>query len=309
MPVWNLETELIPAGMEIFKLSQDDVKAKVRRWGPIPRNALQKSDAENEVELAAAIGRCSLTTLESCFADPDTASKDLSHRLICISVGADYERGCVHFASDHVEQRVIGKFEALSDVTVKHFLASSSDDAAINGFRGKLLESMRGSAHDILQKGGCFNGYNLQTGEQEEIVLPACQAKQTLVNHIALSTLPPGVYGKGTGNLGGIDAAVKPGWLFQIRVSGNHVINTKALVNMVRKMGNPQGLKLVWVLHPIAFTPDFKRQTFRKLKDVSEEGTEAARRIPQLMLELRDLHPSSIGTISEEGNQPVAMEE
>ena len=50
MPVWDLETELIPAGMEIFKLSEDDVKAKVKRWGPIARHVLQKTDAENERE-------------------------------------------------------------------------------------------------------------------------------------------------------------------------------------------------------------------------------------------------------------------
>ena len=49
MPAWNLETELIPVGMVIFKLTEDAVKAKVKKWGPIPRHALQKTDAENEV--------------------------------------------------------------------------------------------------------------------------------------------------------------------------------------------------------------------------------------------------------------------
>lgn len=155
----------------------------------------------NEAELAAAISRCSLANLQSCLADPDTAPKKLSHRLICISVGSSYGRGRVRFASDYVEQRVLNFFEALSDVTVKNFLASSSGDAAINGFRGKLLlESMRGSAHDILQKGGRFTGYSLQIRESEDIVLPACQSKQNLPNHTALRTLPQGVYGKGTKN-------------------------------------------------------------------------------------------------------------
>ena len=137
MPAWNLGTELILAGKPIFKLSEDDVKAKVKKWGPIPRHALQKTDAENEVELAAAIGWCSLTALQSCFADPDAAPKDLSHRLICIDVGSDFKRGRVRFASDHVEERVISKFKAISDVTVNNFLASSSGDAAIEGNKRK----------------------------------------------------------------------------------------------------------------------------------------------------------------------------
>ena len=68
MPVWNLEEELIPAGEVIFNLSEAEVKAKVERWGPIPRHALQTADADNEVELALAIGRCSLPALENCFA-------------------------------------------------------------------------------------------------------------------------------------------------------------------------------------------------------------------------------------------------
>ena len=309
MPVWNLEAELIPAGKVIFNLSEADVKAKVQRWGPIPKLALQKADAENEVELAAAIGRCSLPALQHCFAAPDTDPKNLSHRLIYISVGADYERGRIRFASDHVEQRVISRFVALSDVAVKDFLASSSGDPAINGFRGKLLESMRGSAHDILQRGGRFNGYNLQTGETEDIMLPACQTRQTLPDHTALSSLPQGVYGEGTNNLGGIDAAVKPGWLFQVIIRMTRGINTEALVNMVREMGGSQGLKFVWVLHPCAFPPRLKRQAFRKLKDVSEEETEAVNNIPQYMLELRNLLPTGIGTVNEEGNQPVPTEE
>ncbi len=237
MPLWNLEKELIPAGAVIFKLSEDDVKKNVQKWGPIPRHALLKTKTENEEELAAAISQCSLQTLQDCFAAPETSPKDLSHRLICINVDSDYERGRVHFASDYVERRVIRKFEAISDVAVKQFLASSGGDPAINGFRGKMLESMRGNAHDILQRGGRFVAYNLQTEQDEAIQLPECHVKQNLANHNALKALPEGVYGRGTGNLGGIDAAVKPGWLFQITVSERHGINTKAPMNTAKKMG------------------------------------------------------------------------
>ena len=171
MPVWNLETELIPAGRAIFNLSEHDVKAKVEKWGPIPRHALQKTNAENEEELTAAISRCSLSALQSCIAYPETAPKDLSHTLICISVGPDYRRGRIHFATDYVESKVIKKFEDLSDVAVKEFLASSSGDPAVNRFRGKLLESMRGNAHKVLQRGGVFNGFNLQDDVEEDILL------------------------------------------------------------------------------------------------------------------------------------------
>ena len=89
--------------------------------------------------------------------------------------------------------RVISKFEAISNVKLKHFLASSSGSSITNGFRGQLLESMRGSAHDILQRGGRFKGYNLQTHEPEDILLPECPTKQKVGNHLALSALPEGV--------------------------------------------------------------------------------------------------------------------
>ena len=121
--------------------------------------------------------------------------------------------------------------------------------------------------------------------------------------------MPRGVYGKGTSNLGGIDAAVKPGWLFQNTIIESHGVNTKTLVNTAKQMGGCQGLKFVWALHPYAFTPHFKRQTFRKLKDLSQEDVAKAMAIPQYMLELKDLLPTSIGNLDVEDNQLVAMEE
>ena len=92
-------------------------------------------------------------------------------------------------------------------------------------------------------------------------------------------------------------------------VPGSHGVDTKALVNLARQMGGCQGLNFVWALYPFAFTPYFKRQTFRKLQNVSNEDTDVAKAIPQYMLDLKDLLPASICTDRVEDNQLVAMEE
>ena len=68
-------------------------------------------------------------------------------------------------------------------------------------------------------------------------VLPESQTKQTLVNYIAISTLPEGMCGTGTKPLGGIDAVVKPGWLYQITVSEDYGMVTTALVKTARQDG------------------------------------------------------------------------
>ena len=173
----------------------------------------------------------------------------------------------------------------------------------------RLLESMQGSTHPISQREGCFKGYNLQIEEEENIVLLECQTKQNLPNFTALSALPEDAYRTGTRSVGGIDAAVKPGWLFQITVSGYHGKDTQSLVNMARQMGGFQGLKFVWAIHPIAFTPHFQRQTIWKVKGVSKEDRDVARAIPQHMLELRDLLPTdSNGAVEMKDNQLLAAE-
>ena len=79
----------------------------------------------------------------------------------------------------------------------------------------KMLESMRGSAHDVWQKGWCFKTGDLQIQEEEDIMLPECLTKQKLANYIALSALSEGVHGKGIKNLGAIEAAVKQAWLLR----------------------------------------------------------------------------------------------
>ena len=75
---------------------------------------------------------------------------------------------------------------------------------------------------------------------------------------------------------------------------------------MAKEMGESQDLKSIWALHPFAFTLHFKRQTFRKLQDVSWEATDAVKAILLYMWELKDQVPS-IGTVIEEGDQIVAM--
>ncbi len=142
--------------------------------------------------------------------------------------------------------------------------------------------------------------------------MPECPIQQNLADCMALSISPDRVYGKDTLNLSAIDAAVKSGWLYKITISEEHRMNyldTKSLVNAARQMGGFEGLKLVWALHPNAFTPHHKRTTARKLKDVRQEDLDAARKMLHYMLELRDLLPSSTDTVGVESNRLVAMEE
>ena len=88
---------------------------------------------------------------------------------------------------------------------------------------------------------------------EEDIVLPECPIEQNLADYRALSTLPEGVYGKGTQNLGGSHAAVKPGWLYRITVSEERSIDTKALVSAAKQMGGFEGLKFIWAPPPTCF--------------------------------------------------------
>lgn len=112
---------------------------------------------------------------------------------------------------------------------------------------------------------------------------------KNLPNHTAFSLLPGVVYGKGTKDLGGIDAAVKPRWLLQKIISGNYGLNPEALVSTARWNGGNPGPEACLGPPPICLYTAFKRQTFRKLQDVRQEDTDAVKAILHYMLELKDL--------------------
>ena len=102
---------------------------------------------------------------------------------------------------------------------------------------------------------------------------------------------------------------MKPGWLYRITVSEERSIDTKALVSAAKQMGGFEGLKFIWAPHPLAFTPHYKRKTLKNVEDVSQENLDAARKMPQYMLDFRDLLPNSMRIGGAEDDESGAMDE
>ena len=290
MPCWSTTKELIPAGKVIFSLSEDQVRAKCEEFGPVPRHVLASTQEANSKELQKAIKDCSLDLLQSCFANPGTAPKQMSHRLIIVLVTAAYGEGDVRFASEAILSQLVEKFQRQNDHSVQAFLHSSGGDASIQAFRGKIMESMRGSAHDKLSKGGSFECRDLKTNEAFTVTLDPAVCIKELPNYTAISELGEDEYGQGKKNLGGIDAVLN-GCLFQITVSQRHPIKSRALVNVVEAAGGSEGLELYFAVDTYGFTPDFPRQRIVKTKDISTEQCDDMNRIPQHLLLLPPNEP------------------
>lgn len=96
MPAWDLDTELIPAGKQIYGMGEADVRSMYRRHGPFPRHVLANKLTANQQELRNAVQAYSLEILRSCLAG--TTPKDMSHRLIEVTSTADYSEGHTRFA-------------------------------------------------------------------------------------------------------------------------------------------------------------------------------------------------------------------
>lgn len=153
MPAWKLETELIPAGKQIFGMKAEDVRARSSTFGPFPRHVLASTLTANQRELEQAVQGCTLDVLQSCFANPGTSPQAMSHRLIKVTTTADYDQGDPQFACAAVRDALAQKFLRQNDHSVRSFLASSGGLPAIQAFRGCLFENIRGNAHDTLRRG------------------------------------------------------------------------------------------------------------------------------------------------------------
>ena len=125
MPAWQLETELIPAGKQIYGMEEADVRLKYMRYGPFPRHVLANTLAANQQELMQAVQDCTLNVLQSCFSNPGTAPKKMSHRLIEVTTTADHSQGRTQFASAAVRDELVQKFLKQNNHEVRSFLASS----------------------------------------------------------------------------------------------------------------------------------------------------------------------------------------
>lgn len=290
MDVWSVSKELVPAGKHLFGIEEADVRKRARKFGPIPRHVLQGEQKTKRKELAKAINTCGLEDLQTCLLDPGRAPKYMSHRLVIVEVEEDYEEGTTSFASAHIEAELAAKLERQSRHKMKVFFRATSGVPAVHSLRGCILE--RTHAHEVLQNGGHFRCRDLDTHHEEWMELDRCAARENLKSYTAIGSLQPGVYGKGMyeHNLGGVDAVVKPGKLFQITVSERHKIKMPAMATVVAQMGGVDNLKLYWVVDELTFTPDFRKQPFIKTKDVTAAVAREVRGIKQYLLQL----PSSI---------------
>lgn len=263
MPAWSLKKEVIPAGKNIFGMSEDQVKEKQSKFGPIPRHVLTNSLQANSAELKAAIEDCPLDKLQSCFANSGSAPKTMSHRLIVMTVTKQYGQGNVTFASSAIQSQLVERYKHQHGRAVQDFLRASegSRNKAIQSFRGDLFESIKNSAHETLQKGGDFTCRDLQTNEEFVVEFPCSTDNvKELPNHDAIKDLGADVYGQGKNNLGGIDAMLNAA-LFQMTVSQRHPIKARALWNVAEKAGGSKGLELYFVVDSYGFTPDFTKQS------------------------------------------------
>ena len=286
MGVWSVSKELIPAGKEVYGLTEAQVRESCRLFGPIPRHVLSPKQVTNRKELEKAISGCKFEVLESSLLDTASAPKEMSHRLVIVEVDEDFHEGEVTLASAQIEAKLAAKFDRQSDVKVKALLKASGGTSAIASFRGSILE--RTKAHEQLQQGGQFYCRDLDTNQEGWRPLPSCPLSADLPDHTSIGNLQTAVYGRGIYeyNLGGVDAVVKPGKLYQITVSKEHKINTRAMANVAGKMGGFNNLELYWAVDQQSFDPDFKKQNFRKTRDVSAAVAKEARGIKQYLLRL-----------------------
>lgn len=255
-----------------------------------------------------AIKQCSLAQLTACMVNTETAPKDMSHRLVCVTVYSDYSKGPVTFLSKYIMDELAARFDRDMDVSVQAFLASSNGNDAIQSFRGKILE--RRKAHELLQKGGEFKCRSLSNNTEFEVQLPACEQSSDLSNHSEISGLAEGVYGKGKyENMGGVDAVVKPKKLYQITVSQRHRMHTRSIVTVAERMGGFEGLELYWCVDEQGFTPEFSKQTFVKTQDVSASKASQAKKIKQYLLQLpTNIRLTSVAAASDSEEDEDDME-
>lgn len=286
MNVWSISKELVPAGKHIYGISEAEVRKKASDFGPIPRHVLQQNQDANSMELEKAITGCRFKDLEFCMLKTATAPEEMSRKLFFVEVEEDFSEGDVRFASAQIEAELAAKLERESSKKTNRFLRTWGGIPALQSLRRSILE--RTNAHRVLQNGGRFLCRDLDTQADFWTELPFCANSEDIRDHSAIASLQLGVYGKGVyiHNLGGVDAVVKPGKLYQITVSERHKIQLSALSSIAERMGGLDNLELYWVADHQTFTSDFRKQTFAETKDTTAAVARQARGIKQYLLQL-----------------------
>ena len=221
--------------------------------------------------------------LEPCLFDT-AAPKEMSHSLVTVEVETISARGKSGFASAQIEAELAAKLKRQSNDKMEIFLRASGGTSAIQALRGSILERAR--PHKALQTGRQFLCRDLDTQAEFWKDLPTCAASEDIQDHTAIASLQPGVYMQGIYeyDLGGIDAVVKPGRLYQITISERHKIDRPAAAIVAAKMGDFDNLELYWAVAQQTFTPDFWKQPFVETKEVTADVEQKATGIKQFLL-------------------------
>ena len=284
MNVWSVSKELVPAGKQIFRISEADVRKRARELGLIPRYVLQQDQAINNKELERAINGCRFQDLGSCLLD--TASR--FHRMVVIEIKKGYSEGGVRIASAQIEAELAAKLERQDDDNAKFFLRSSGGTPAIQSLRASILA--RTQAHKALQTGGRFWCRDLDTQAEFWKELPACANSEILQDHAAIASSRPELYEEGMYEYGleGLDAVVEPGRLYQITISERQEIHMLAVANFAARVWGLDNLEWYWAVDQQTFTSDFRKQPYPKTKEVTEAVAREAKGIKQYLLRLPD---------------------
>ncbi len=289
MGACSLSKELIPAGKQMFGMSEAEVREKAMEFGPIPRQVLQQGRDVNSRELESAINGCGLEDLLSCLLGSTIALPEVQRdRLLVVRVKKDYSEGEVSIASPRIEAELAAKMERQSFKQAEIFARRLGGNPAIQSFRARI--QARADAHAALQRGGRFWCRDLDTQAEFWVGLPFCSRSEEVQDDGDLASLQPGKYGKVVSEyaLGGVDAVVQPGRIYQITASERHKIEVSAVATVVAEMGCFGELELFWAVDQQTFNLDFRKQAFRQTEGVTAAEAQEARRIKQYLLQLPD---------------------
>ena len=284
MPVWG-QDEVLLCREHIFSTVQEaEVRQKFSVWGGIPRFVLQFTDMEHQRLLDKAVKDCSITDLATCMQDISKATK-ASHRLLHMSVDADYLEGPVVFASAWVRDSLIQAYLQGQQQQVRAFMEASGGEPLMASFRGKLWEH---HAQRRLQGGGRFLCRDLCDVDKEPffIVLEEYTSSPGVWDSHDIAELADGVFGWCKNKVfPAIDVAVQPDKLFQVTVSGDHRIDVRGLVDAVRAMRAPvEQVRLYFVVTPDVFSR-YSKQTLKRNRGYLE-AAHLARSVSQYVLKL-----------------------
>lgn len=237
MPVWSYK-EIQAACQLIFSCRPEaEVTDRFIKWGGIPRFVLQLTDAADQDFLRKGVSACSIRDLEAGMSSISSASPQIAHMLLHVTVTAGYLKGPVVFASEWVEEQLARNLIQSKCREVEDFFASSGGVSGIAAFREMLWKCY---AHAKLQRGGLFwrrePDWQLQ---RYPIELAQCTSYIELRDDQDVASLRSREYSRGMGWASiAVDAVEQPDklFIFSMSVANAIKIDVKGLSMALQAM-------------------------------------------------------------------------